>query len=286
MSNDGSVVFEPLSGRAGIWGQVSFPPLSALSDGDGTRDGAQGATVFAALTATGTTVPVITAVGAVVFSPLEGFGTTPRSGAVVFQEMVASGIGRGAAVGAVVFQPLGVRWVSGLVFFGPLQASGLATEGLGDVFDAKVMNTGLAAVTEFSNFKFNSFARIGDAYYGAGPAGLVRLEGVDDAGANINWVARTGQHDDKNIGLKRLPEVLLGLRSNGNIVVRVYKDDNEFHDYALPKVKTNTLHQHRVLPGKGMRAKHFSVELRGAQNADLELDSFQMNMSKTTRRLG
>lgn len=166
------------------------------------------------------------------------------------------------------------------------QAAGSLSAAIAAVYRTHTMNTTLNAVTEYTNFNFNSFAEIGGIWYGAGPSGLIKLEGLTDAGANINWQVRTGQTDDKQIGLKRLPEVVLGLRASGPIRVRVYPDDNQYFDYVFPNVKTSTIRQHRVKPGKGMKARYFAVELQGMVNSAIELDSMQINFTPTTRRLG
>ena len=92
--------------------------------------------------------------------------------------------------------------------------------------------------------------------------------------------------DNKDPGLKRIPEILLGLRASGPVRVRVWKDDDVFYDYMLPPVNLGTLHQHRVTPGRGMRSKYYAVELQGVAGSKVELDSMQVSMTKTTRRLG
>lgn len=157
---------------------------------------------------------------------------------------------------------------------------------LSEVYTTKVMNTRNTAVTEYTNYAFNSFAKIGDSYYGAGPDGLVRLDGETDRGSNIDWVLKTGQLDDKSTLLKRLPEILASLRSNGPIRVRVYKDDNSYFDYTLQASKLNTINQQRVKIGRGMRSKYYMVEMSGVNNSDLELDSMLINMIDTKRRIG
>lgn len=165
-------------------------------------------------------------------------------------------------------------------------ATGRMSAVLAETYRTHAMNTTVNAVTEYTGFRFNSYAQIDGAYYGAGPDGLVRIDGDNDAGANINWKIRTGQTDDKQIELKRLPEVVMGLRASGPVRVRVYPDDNQFFDYMLPNVNTATIRQHRVKPGKGMRGRYFAVELQGTSNAAIELDSLQLNFKPTTRRLG
>lgn len=299
MAIDGAGVFLPLTGGSGAWAIVQFQPMTGTGivhdrggtfeamTGSGTaHGGATGAGAFEAMTGTGTCVPPVVVHGAAVFEAMTGGGQIV-TGDVLFEAMTGAGVARGPITGGGVFLPMDVLNTSGAPRFAPMTGTGLAYESPGDTYDAKVLNTGIAALTEFTNYRFNSFARIGDDYYAAGPAGLVRIDtGGSDAGQPINWVVRTGQHDDKDPGLKRLPEVVLGLRSNGNITVRVHKDDNTFFDYALPAVKKTTIHQHRVKPGKGMRSRWFQVELRGVGGASLELDSLQMLMAQTKRRLG
>lgn len=159
--------------------------------------------------------------------------------------------------------------------------------GLTAAFHVAAMNMRQKGVTEFTNFPFNSFTKIGKVWYAAGDGGLYRLgDAATDNGTAINWTLRTGQHDDNKVVLKRIPEVILGLRSNGALTVRVHGNDVSSYDYTFPKVSTDTIRQHRVTPGKGMRSRWYSVELRGKNGADLELNSMQMNMTETTRRLG
>ena len=283
----GSPTFRAMTATGGATekaGRVFFEALVGFGEAHGS---ALGAASFEFMTATGTTIPVNIASGGVCrFEPMDGLGLFNAEGSVAFEEMEAAGLARGPALGAVSFEPLGVQHISGMVSFEALLAYGTASEGLLSTFDTKVMNTRNTAVTEFAGFNFNSFARIGSSYYGAGPNGMFRLDGATDAGSDINWFMRTGRHDDKKLELKRLPEVVLSLRSDGYIMVRVWSDDNTSHDYKLPRVQTDTIHQHRVQPGKGLRSRYFGVELRGTKNATLEMDSMQINMTLTTRRLG
>jgi hypothetical protein len=296
----GAVSFLNMGARQTIAGGATFASMTALSrvgdkafvnfeliEGFGTaHGGGYGAPVFQEMSTTGTALYPIVANGGATFEVMDAFGSPPPKGTATFAEMSAAGVGRGSALGAAVFEPMDVLNNSGAARFESMVAAGFATQNLSETYDTKATNTRLGAVTEFSNYKFNSFARIGKDYYGAGPDGLYRLDGATDNGANINWSLRTGRHDDKVTVMKRVPQVVLGLRSNGNITVRVWSDDNTFHDYPLPKVQTNTIHQHRVVPGKGMESRYFGVELRGVNNATLELDSMQIDFKHLTTRLG
>lgn len=281
----GSASFEPLSG-AGADIAGTFEAMTASGEMVGGTS-IVGRGYFEPLTATGEIPAVYVGTGDAVFEALTGVGYGPTFGEATFEAMTAVGQATQGGAGLASFQPLRVDYVEGLAAFQPLMASGFSHAIVSDVYTAKVINLRTGAVTEFTNHNYNSFARIGTKYYAAGPAGFVRLEGVTDPGsANIDWHVKTGQMDDKDPGLKRLPEVLLGLRASGKITVRIHPDDNTSHNYQLPVVQTNTIHQHRVKPGKGMRGRWFAVALLGNNNSTLELDSMQVNMTKTTRRLG
>jgi hypothetical protein len=150
---------------------------------------------------------------------------------------------------------------------------------------AWVMNTRSNDTTEYTNYPFNSYAKFNNAYLGAGPSGIFVLSGPDDAGTATSWLVRTGQHDDKKPYLKRLVELLLGVRYDGTVRVRVLKDDSVGYDYVLPALRSVDLQQVRVKTGKGLRSRYFQIELSGS-GAHFELDSLQATMPVTTRRVG
>lgn len=299
MSADGSALFGPLSALGGNpHGAPAYSELAATGEARGpntvdfevlaaagvAHGAAVGAVQFERLAATGTTVPVNVASGAGFFEAMEAAGGINPRGAVSLELMTGLGHARGPVTGSVSFEPMVVNGRAGAAAFERLQASGFASVEDSEVYTAKVMNTRNSAVTEYTGFEFNSFARIGRDWYAAGPEGVFRLDGETDDGDAISWAFRTGQLDGGDSGLKRLPEVLATLRGNHAVRVRVWKDDNVFFDYTMPAAKKNTLRQQRVKVGRGMRSRWFMVELSGQNHA--EIDTLQINMTDTTRRIG
>lgn len=227
------------------------------------------------------------AVGSGTLSLLTALGGTGPDGITVLLPLTASGYSTAYTAGVVRFKPLAVVTSAGFVYLPKLTAYGISLAQVPATYSTQVMNTRNSFMTEYTNHNFDSYAKIGADYYGVGPGGLVRIgEGLTDDGSDIQWLIRTGQMDDGSSVLKRLPEIVLGLRSTGEILVRVWKDDSTFADYTFPSIKTDTIHQHRVKPGKGMRSRYFMVELQGVTNSVIELDSMQVNMTETSRRLG
>lgn len=301
MSFDGSGAYQPWSGSSGNVGAGQYSPLTAtgsarpttvayeswtatglvieVAPGDGT-------TTFETWSATGVMSSPILWTGAGEYQKLTAAGGFPKAGAGSYEQWTSTGRGSGAITGAASYEPWRSKTAAGFAAFEKFVATGVVSVVLPETYAVKVVNLKTGAASEYTNYAFNSFARINGSWYGAGPDGLIRLDGTTDDGDAINWRIRTGQHDGGSVELKRLPEVPIGLRSNGKIRVRVLPNDNDYNDYMLPVVQKTTIHQHRVIVGKGMRSRYFAVELQGVENADLELDSLQINLVKTTRRLG
>lgn len=153
----------------------------------------------------------------------------------------------------------------------------------GTTLETWAMNTRTNAVTKYPAYPANSFARYNGTYLAAGPTGIYTLGG--DLEADAAWKVRTGLLDDKKAGLKRMTEVLLGTRYDGPIVVRIWKDENTYYDYALPNIKQDVLQQVRAKIGRGLRSRYYKIELLGT-GGRFELDSLQATMPLTTRRAG
>lgn len=273
-----------------IAGSISAPVAGGLAlavgEAPSTMQGAGADITRRSYQSTGTAAAANTAYGNPVLRKRSALGYAGYISAPTRRAYDGVGQASQAVTGAPVRRSYQALSIGAVLRRRKYTASGTASAALASTYRTHAMNTVINAVTEYTGFRFNSYAQINGAYYGAGPDGLVRLDGTDDAGTNIDWKVRTGQIDDKQTGLKRMPEVVMGLRASGPVRVRVYPDDNQFFDYMLPNVKTDTLRQHRVKVGKGMESRYFAVELQGTSNAAIELDSFQMNLTPTTRRLG
>lgn len=157
-------------------------------------------------------------------------------------------------------------------------------ENLAAGLDAWAINTRTNAVTSYPAYPANSLARYNGTYLAAGPSGLILLDSSDALESGTGWRIRTGQLDDKRATLKRLTELLLALRYDGPVNVRIWRDDETYYDYALPNRRANVLHQVRAKPGRGSRSRYYKIELSGTGR--LELDSLQATMPDTSRRIG
>ena len=156
------------------------------------------------------------------------------------------------------------------------------------------------ALTEYQNYTFNSMANFDGESYGAGPNGIFKLSGEDDNGTDIAWTLRTGFIDGYNPsrtqrgGLngtqaaqqKRLEEMLLAMRFDGPVKVRVWTDEENYYDYNVVNYREDVLHVVRAKLGKGLKSRYFRVELTGVNNTSAHVAAISLPMVPLKRRAG
>jgi hypothetical protein len=133
------------------------------------------------------------------------------------------------------------------------------------------MNTRTGAVTEYSNYEFNSFARVGNRTVGASATGLYELLGDDDDGAAIIPRLRSGYLQFGGTHLSRLKAAYIATRGEGDWVLRIEESTGAAYNYA---VSTRNMRSTKVHMGKGQRARYFLFELTG-DGTDSDLDTLE-----------
>lgn len=150
-----------------------------------------------------------------------------------------------------------------------------------DAYTAWVMTPETKAVRTYSNYPFNSFAQIGEAFYGASDAGVYQMGGATDAGTAIQAALRTGWMDLGSKKLKRIDRAYIGATTSGNLLLKVQAttlDDTLLEQTyrMLPKV-TDGPREHRVSVGRGFRSVYWTFELANdVDGADFELHDLQV----------
>ncbi len=138
-----------------------------------------------------------------------------------------------------------------------------------------------ADVSRFTNYGFNSFAKIGGKYYGAKADGVYLLEGSSDVGQAIDVSVLTGRLDFGTAVLKRIENLYVGVSSNDYIYVRV---DSEGQSYTYrARDKSSALQQQRVDVGKGLRSNFFEFELIG--KGPIEISGVEFRAVPLSRRI-
>lgn len=135
----------------------------------------------------------------------------------------------------------------------------------GEVFACWVLTTKNYNPSVYSNYDFNSYARLGEKLYGARQDGIYLLEGADDAGVAVH----TGLlFDFANMDIpqtKRLRTIHLGSKTS-KASVQVATDRNIQRTYT-------TMNQRTVI-GKEVRGKYWTVAVEDVEN----LKSMELNV--------
>jgi hypothetical protein len=141
----------------------------------------------------------------------------------------------------------------------------------GGGFTTWAMNTRTAAVTEYDNYQFNSFAAMGNRYLGANENGLYELNGEDDDGEDIIAHLKSGFAQWAGARFTLFKSIYLGVRGEGDFVLRLITGDGNSYDYA---VTTRNMRSTKVHLGKGLRARYFAFELI-SEGQDFDLESVE-----------
>jgi len=149
-------------------------------------------------------------------------------------------------------------------------------------FTTWAMNTRTGAVTEYTNYAFNSFARIGDTYIGASDGGLYELFGDDDDGVDIGTRIKGGFMQFGSTHLSRLKAAYIATRGEGDFVLRIETGDGAVYNYTT---STRNMRSTKVHMGKGQRARYFAFELISTDGHDFDLDTLEFVPIVVQRRV-
>ena len=153
-----------------------------------------------------------------------------------------------------------------------------------ETYLAWVMNTETYGVTNYENFRFNSMCGFGGAYYATDGTKIYRLDGATDDGTAINAEISLGASDFGSAFLKRMERAYLGLRADGQMVLKVITDEKVEDWYTLESVPS-ALGESHVKIGKGLKARYWRLALRNKGGSDFTLDSLRLIPLKLSRRV-
>lgn len=151
------------------------------------------------------------------------------------------------------------------------------------------LQTERLALTQYTNFPFNSFAVFGGRYLGASSDGIFELTGDTDNGTAIAATARFGITDMGTSMLKRVNSVYVGYRAalgKRALLLRVTTNETQQRDYGVKPSISAGLHTTRVDLGLGVESRYWQFELRNRDGADFSVDTVDVAVTPLRRRLG
>ena len=153
---------------------------------------------------------------------------------------------------------------------------------------AVCMNAKTKAITEFTNYQFNSLATFNKKMYGANDAGVFEMIGDSDNGTPINARLKTffarvaeGKHS-------RADSAYLGYKSNGTVQLKVIVSDQgikKAYVYDLVAQPATTLRPGRIKIGRGIKSVYWAFDLSNTLGADFDLDVLEIRPLVLSRRI-
>lgn len=161
-----------------------------------------------------------------------------------------------------------------------IRVSALLVEPNGGVTTWAV-NTRTGAVTEYTDYAFNSFAQSNRHYLGASSTGLYQLDGDDDAGQPTIAHIRSGYAQFGGSRYTGFKAAYLGLRGDGSVFLKLDTGDGKSYTY---KSVVQDQQSTKVRFGKGLRARYFAFELI-SEGQDFDLDTIEFLPVVAQRRV-
>lgn len=303
IKDNGSQTYSPPSGFTALNGPVYSPPHAAFSGAAVTlATTSQGELLLFPLLNSAATTGDATSIGAVmahlqlrasfgseavissgsigVGESIQGVtatGPVTSLGQIAVRRRVTANITLPPliSVGACILRPK----ISGAATTGPVTSSSFYAP-------AYVYHPDHDAFTEYTNFGFNSYARIGGNYFAASNSGLYRLEGEADAGAPIAAHVLTGMLDFGGHTMSRTPRVYFDFSGDSGLAVSVYTSIDGLRRteaFAL-SLSAAPVDRSACLPlGRGLPSHFWQYRVSNVSGGDLEFTRCAPHVIPLTR---
>jgi hypothetical protein len=148
----------------------------------------------------------------------------------------------------------------------------------GDIV-AILMNMKNFALTEYTNYNYNSIGFFNGKMVGVKADGVYELTGDTDDGNNIEWNFKTGKLDIDEGVVKKTRYVWLSYKPSGDLQLIVDDGEHEYeYDVESYKQIDNGV---RVKLGKGIRNRYLQFELKNIANEKITLDRMRIFLEPT-----
>lgn len=145
-----------------------------------------------------------------------------------------------------------------------------------------VLNTRTNALTEYTNWNFNSFASVGRKYIAANAQGLYELDGERDVTTNINACVSGGLVQFNGVKFAGFKGIYIGVRGQGEYFLKLVAGDARVYVYQF--TSNPALMTSKVIVGKGLRSRYFQWSLVST-GPDFDLDNVEFVPMVSDRRV-
>ena len=132
------------------------------------------------------------------------------------------------------------------------------------------------AVTQYCEYNFNSFCKIGDKHYGATDDGIFELVGDTDAGEDIDAWFELPMSDFGISNVKRLRRIYLGYEATGDLIVKVKDNENNERQYPLDNITLDKQIGGRITVERDQLGRYWGERIENVRGAYFAVDSIEV----------
>jgi len=136
------------------------------------------------------------------------------------------------------------------------------------------MNMKNIALSQYTNYNFNSFAEIGGRYFGFNSDGIYELdEADDDNDTNIDAFAEFTRSDYGLSNQKKMRRIIVGYEASGSIQLVTAADEGSSETYSLSPTLAGNKQGSGVLWGKRtQKGRYWDMKVQNVDGCDFSLD--------------
>jgi hypothetical protein len=132
------------------------------------------------------------------------------------------------------------------------------------------------AVTQYCNYNFNSFCKIGDKHYGATDDGIFELVGDTDAGEDIDAWFELPISDFGISNVKRLRRIYLGYEATGDLTIKVKDNEDNERPYPLDNIASDKQVGGEVTIERDQLGRYWGLRVDNVRGAYFAVDSIEV----------
>lgn len=138
------------------------------------------------------------------------------------------------------------------------------------------VNLSNIAVTQFCNYNFNSFCKIGDKHYGANDSGVFELDGTDDNGTDIDAFFELILSDFGISNIKKIRSVFVGGEADGKLTLTLKDDEDNSRTYDLRLTSGSKQSSGKVDVGRDGLGRYWQVRIDNTSGAYFAIDHIEL----------
>lgn len=154
-----------------------------------------------------------------------------------------------------------------------------------DSYAGWALNTKRLGASNYTNFNFNSFHRVGNVVYGGSSTGIYKLTGTDDDGTKINPVVTTALMNLQNGRQVRTPNIYLGVLTDAKILVKTVTSEGKERWYESGHPQSTHMDTMRVALGRRQGSRLWQYQVSRREGDEFELSRIEVLPVILTRRV-